>query len=130
MVRSRVVHRGWMVGGRGVVGGWCMVGGGGVVGSRSRGVVGGFWCLSIDSLPFVGDISHIAAVVVSMVGHVLGPAVREQDGVGALNVSISIRHLASVEVSAVIVIVNSVLELVRSWRMVGGVTSHGTDGPH
>ena len=86
MVRSRVVHRGWMVGGRGVVGGWCMVGGGGVVGSRSRGVVGGFWCLSIDSFPFVGDISHIAAVVVSMVGHVLGPAVREQDGVGALHI--------------------------------------------
>ena len=33
-----------------------------------------------------------------------------------LNVSISIRHLASVEVSAVIVIVNSVLELRQAFN--------------
>ena len=119
---------------------------------RSRSMVR-FWCLSIDSLPLVGDISYISSVVIGVVSHVLGSTVREKDGVGSLNrllhivstvnetnldVPVGIGHLASVEVSAVVVIVDSVLELVggglllvdRSWGVIGWVACHGTGGPH
>ena len=59
----------------GVVGG----GGGGVV---NRGVVRGGGL--VDSLPFIGYIRDKTPVVVSMVGHMLGSAVREEDRVGTL----------------------------------------------
>ena len=62
-----------MVGGGGVVVDRGVIGGGsmvdrGVVWSRAGGVV--------DSLPLIGYISDKPSVVVSMVGDVLGPAVR------------------------------------------------------
>ena len=89
-VGGGVVSRGVVSGDRGVVS-W----GGGVV-SRSGGVVGGgrgvvsggggvvLGCLSVVSLPGVGDIRHVAAVVVRVVADVLGPPVRQQHRVRTL----------------------------------------------
>ena len=61
-----------------------MVGGGGGVVSRSRCVVGSG---IVVSLPLVGDLGGVTVVVVSMVGHVLGPSVREGHRVGTLHVT-------------------------------------------
>ena len=91
--------------------------------------------------------------MIGVVSDVLGSTVREKDGVRSLNrfldivstvnetnldVPVGVGHLASVEVGAVVVIVDSVLELVggglllvdRSRGVIGGVASHGTGGPH
>merc|ERR1719411_2038121 len=92
-----MVDRG-MVGGRG----WCMVGG------RGGGV---------DSLPLIGYIRDKSPVVVSMVGHMLGSSVRKEDRVGALHVPVSVRDLSSIEVGAVIIIVNTIFVLVGTWLL-------------
>lgn len=101
-----MVGRWGMVVDRGVIGGGGVVDRG-VVRSRGGGVV--------DSLPLIGYISDKPPVVVSMVGNVLGAAIRQQDGVGPLHVPVSIRDLASIEVCSMIVIVHTILVLVRAW---------------
>ena len=108
-----------------MVGRWSMVVHRGVVRSRSRGVVHRGMVRSrsrsmvrsrswgaIDSLPLIGYIRDKTPVVVSMVGHVLGSAVREQDRVGTLHVPVGVRDLSSIEVGSMIIIVNTILVLV------------------
>ena len=56
------------------------VGGGGLVGGGS-GLVGLGFVLGVDSLAFVFDISDIAVVVISSVGHSLDTAIRKGNSV-------------------------------------------------
>ena len=65
------------------------------------------------SFSLVCDIRHIAIVVVSMVGDVLGPAIRQRHGVGAFNVACTIRCLPCVEVCSCVVVVHSIFKAVR-----------------
>ena len=80
MVGSRMVDRS-MIGGSRMVDrsmvsrSRCMV-------LRCRGMI--TWCLSVVSFSFIGDISHISTIVISMVGHMLSSAIREQHRVGTL----------------------------------------------
>ena len=109
-----------------MVGRWGMVVDRGMVGSRgggvvdrsviwSRGVVRSRGGGVVDSLPLIGYIRDKSPVVVSMVGHMLSSSVREEDRVGALHVPVSVRDLSSIEVGSMIIIVNTILVLVRTW---------------
>ena len=115
-----------------MVGRWGVVVDRGVVGSRGGGVVdwgvvrsrGVVWSRgvvrsrggsAVDSLPLIGYIGDKSPVVVSMVGHMLGSSVRKEDRVGALHVPVRVRDLASIEVGSMIIIVNTILVLVRTW---------------
>ena len=84
--RSMVCRRRCMVGR-----GRCMV--------RSRIIV----CLSL-----VGDLSHKAVIVVSMVGDMLGPTIRQGHTVGALNCTTTISCLSSMVVSSRVVIMHTI----------------------
>ena len=66
-----------------MVGRWGLVVDRGVV-DRGGGVVRGGGRGVVDSLPFICYIRDKTPVVVSMVGHMLSPAVREEDRVGTL----------------------------------------------
>ena len=57
----------------------------------------------------VGDLSHVAVVAVGVVVDMLGPAVGEVDGVGALGISLTVAGLGSVEVGVGIVVSYGVL---------------------
>ena len=65
------------------------------------------------SFSLVCDIRHIAIVVVSMVGDVLGPAIRQRHRVGAFNVACTVRCLPCVEVCSCVVVVHSIFKAVR-----------------
>ena len=65
------------------------------------------------SLALICDIRHIAIVVVGMVGDMLGPAIRQGDRVGALNVACTVGRLPGVEVCPGVVVVHSILKTVR-----------------
>ena len=82
---------------------------GGMVG-RLRSMVGH---LIEVSFSLICDIRHIAIVVVSMVGDMLGPAIRQGNRVRALNVACTIGRLPCVEVCPSVVIVYSILKTVR-----------------
>ena len=64
------------------------------------------------SLALICDIRHIAIVVVSMVGDMLGPAIRQGDRVGSLNVACTVGRLPGVEVCPGVVVVHSILKTV------------------
>lgn len=116
-----VVHNRGMVHNRGVVHNWSMIGSGGrgVIGSRGRSVVGSRGVIRSglvlnrvvgDSLVlYVGDET---VVVISMILDVLGPAVREQDGIAAFNVAGGVSNLSSIEIGSTVLIVDSVLVTV------------------
>ena len=74
----------------------------------------------------VGDISHKTVVVISMVLDVLGPAVRQLDGVGALHVPRAVGCLPGVKASLGVVVVHAVLVAVRLGNLLvdGGVVRH------
>ena len=65
------------------------------------------------SLTLVCDIRYVAVVVVSMVGDMLGPTIRQSHRIGALNVACTIRVLPCVEVCPRVVVVHSILKTVR-----------------
>ena len=77
---------------------------------RLRSMVGHFIKVS---LALICDIRHIAIVVVSMVGDMLGPAIRQGYRVGALNVACTVGRLSCVEVCPCVVVVHSILKTVR-----------------
>merc|ERR1719289_189134 len=116
-----------------------VLGGGGMVGL----------CLGVDRGSLVLDISNIAVVVISRVGHSLHSAIGQVDGVAARD-DLGVRRLIRGKVGARVVVVHSVLVLVRlclllvhrrrlvwsRWRwgavrwgrVVGGNGSGGDDG--
>ena len=49
----------------------------------------------IVGLSFIGDLCHIAIVVVSMVGDMLGPSIRQSNTVRTLNIANSIPSFSS-----------------------------------
>ena len=85
--------------------------------ARCRGMVGRLRSMVRHlikvSLTLVGDIRHVAVVVVSMVGDMLGPTIRQSHGVGTLNIASTIRVLPCVEVCPRVVVVHSILKTVR-----------------
>jgi len=117
------VHNRSMVDYRGVVDNRGMIGSGsrGVIGSRGGCVIGSrggsvirSWLVLNrvvgDSLVlYVGDET---VIVISMILDVLGPAVREQDGITAFNVAGGVSNLSSIEIGSTVLIVDSVLVTV------------------
>ena len=85
--------------------------------ARCRGMVGRLRSMVRHlikvSLTLVCDIRHVAVVVVSMVGDMLGPTIRQSHRVGTLNVACTIRVLPCVEVCPCVVVVHSILKTVR-----------------
>ena len=81
---------------------------GGMVG-RLRSMVGH---LIEVSFSLICDIRHIAIVVVSMVGDMLGPAIRQCHRVGSLNVARTVRRLPCIEVGPRVVVMHSILKTV------------------
>ena len=84
----------------------------------------------IVGLSFIGDLCHIAIVVVSMVGDMLGPSIRQGHTVRTLNIAISIPSFSSTVVISCVFIMDSIFIAVgmgifvrwvvgRSWCMVG-----------
>merc|ERR1719266_744110 len=61
-----------------------------------------------DSSSFIGNISNIAFIAISLVVDMLGTAVRESNGVRSGSIAITITSLSSVESSVGVVISNSV----------------------
>merc|ERR1719382_2237344 len=68
--------------------------------------------LRVGSLAVVGDSGNVSLDVVGSVGHVLGTAVREGDGVRSSPGSGAVVSLRSLEVGAGVVVGNGVLVLV------------------
>ena len=103
--------------------GWCILRSWGMVG-RCRGMVSRWRCmvgrlrsmvghLIKVSLTLIGDIRHVAVVVIGMVGDMLGPTIRQSHRVGTLNVASTIRVLPCVEVCPRVVVVHAILKTVR-----------------
>jgi len=65
----------------------------------------GIW---VDSSSVIGHISDIASIAVSLVGNMLGTAIRKSNGVRSFSVSGTITSLSSVEVGVGVVISNSI----------------------
>ena len=111
-------HSTMMVGwGWGILRSWGMVCSCWGMVARCRGMVGRLRSMVRHlikvSLTLVGDIRHVAVVVVSMVGDMLGPTIRQSHRVGTLNVAGTIRVLPCVEVCPRVVVVHSILKTVR-----------------
>jgi len=85
----------------------------------------GIW---VDSSSVIGHISDIASIAVSLVGNMLGTAIRKSNGVRSLSVSGTITSLSSVEVGVGVVISNSVGVSVGGWliRVSRGMVSGGS----
>jgi hypothetical protein len=77
-----------------------------------RGVVRcrGIW---VDSSSFIGHISNIASIAISLVSNMLGTAIRKGNRVRSLSITSTITSLGSVEVGVRVVISNSVCVGVR-----------------
>merc|ERR1719245_1543248 len=67
----------------------------------------------VDSSSFIGNISNITIISISMVVHMLGTAIRKSNGVGSRDSSCTISSLFSIESSLRVVISNSVSVGVR-----------------
>jgi len=75
---------------------------------RDRGSMvrcGGIW---VDSSSFIGHISNITSITISLVVHVLETAIRESNGIRTLSIASTITSLGSVEVGFGVVISYSV----------------------
>merc|ERR1712045_36486 len=86
---------------------WFMVGGGGRVVRLG---------LGIDWGALVGDLCHVAVVVICCVLHMLDTAVRKLDRVGSCH-HIPIRCLPSTEVCLAVVVCHGILVAVRLRRV-------------
>jgi len=75
---------------------------------RDRGSLVGCRGIWVDSSSFIGNISDIASIAISLVGNMLGAAIRKSNGVRSLSVSGIITSLSSIEVGVGVVISNSV----------------------
>ena len=61
------------------------------------------------SRAFIRDISDVSGVVVSMILDVLDTAIRQQNTVAPLHITVTVASLASVKVAAAVVVVDPVL---------------------
>jgi len=84
----------------------------------------GIW---VDSSSFIGNISNIASIAISLVGNMLGTAIRKSNRVRSLSIASTITGLSSVEVGVGVVISNSVGVSVGGWliRVSRGMISRG-----
>merc|ERR1719477_85384 len=71
------------------------------------------WSIRVHSSSFIGNISDISIISISMVVHMLGTAIRKSNGVRSRDSSCSISSLFSIESSVGVVISNSVSIGVR-----------------
>merc|ERR1711887_508549 len=71
------------------------------------------WSIRIDSGSFIGNISNISIISISMVVHMLGTAIRKSNRVRSRDSSCTISSLFSIESSIGVVISNSVSVGVR-----------------
>jgi len=65
--------------------------------------------LRVDSLAFIGDLSNIAVVLISLVVDMLSSSIRESNRVGSRDGAGTIRGLSSIEGSSRVVVSNSIL---------------------
>merc|ERR1719320_1176958 len=71
------------------------------------------WSIRVHSSSFIGNISNISIISISMVVHMLGTAIRKSNRVRSRDSSCSISSLFSIESSVGVVISNSVSIGVR-----------------
>merc|ERR1719500_2556502 len=64
--------------------------------------------LRVDSSSFIGDISNISLIAISLVVDMLGTAIRKSNRVGSCSIASTITSLSSVECSLGVVISNSI----------------------
>ena len=61
----------------------------------------------------VSDISHVSRVMVCVVLDMLHPAVRQQDTVASLHITVTVTALSSVKLGSAVVVMDTVLVVVR-----------------
>merc|ERR1719320_2006960 len=66
------------------------------------------WSIRVHSSSFIGNISNISIISISMVVHMLGTAIRKSNGVRSRDSSCTISSLFSIESSIGVVISNSI----------------------
>ena len=66
---------------------------------------------------FIGDISNITTITISMVVDILDTTIRKSNSVGSFNITISISSFSSIVVSTRVVIMHSILIGVRRWNL-------------
>merc|ERR1711887_412952 len=79
------------------------------------------WGIRVDSSSFIGHISNITSIAISLVVHMLETAIGESNGIGSLSITSPITSLSSIEVGVGVVISYSVSVGVWGWFIgVGG----------
>merc|ERR1719320_48385 len=73
------------------------------------------WSIRVHSSSFIGNISNISIISISMVVHMLGTTIRKSNRVRSRDSSCSISSLFSIESSVGVVISNSVSIGVGGW---------------
>merc|ERR1719250_571525 len=66
------------------------------------------WSIGVNSSSFIGNISDISIISISMVSHMLGTTIRKSNGVRSRDSSCTISSLFSIESSIGVVISNSI----------------------
>ena len=61
----------------------------------------------------VSDISHVSRVMVCVVLDMLHPAVRQEDAVASLHITVTVTALSGVKVGSAVVVMDTVLVVVR-----------------
>ena len=61
----------------------------------------------------VSDISHVSRVMVCVVLDMLHPAVRQEDAVASLHITVTVTALSCVKVGSAVVVMDAVLVVVR-----------------
>ena len=61
----------------------------------------------------VSDISHVSRVMVCVVLDMLHPAVRQEDAVASLHITVAVTALSSLKVGSAVVVMDAVLVVVR-----------------
>ena len=61
----------------------------------------------------VSDISHVSRVMVCVVLDMLHPAVRQQDAVASLHITVTVTALSSLKLGSAVVVMDAVLVVVR-----------------
>merc|ERR1712226_593515 len=82
--------------------------------------------IGIDSSAVIGDLSHVAVVVVGVVVDMLDPAIRKSHGVRAFSLAGSVARLSSVEVGVGVVVSDGIVVCVGG--DLGSMVSRGGVG--
>merc|ERR1719317_124105 len=108
--RGSMDNRGSMVG-RGRMNNWSSMDNRGSIGRSGL----NNWSIRVHSSSFIGNISNISIITISMVVHMLGTTIRKSNRVRSRDGSCSISSLFSIESSVGVVISNSVSIGVGGW---------------